>query len=77
MSGKTLSTSTLSLRFMQNAQRAKLMKEVEPEKAQVHDDAQWDVGQEVREAWGLVSGQNASYVIIAIVLLFHSLLSLR
>ncbi|KIL59752.1 hypothetical protein M378DRAFT_36994, partial [Amanita muscaria Koide BX008] len=58
MSGKTLSTSTLSLRFMRNAQRAKQLKEVELEKAAVHDDAQWDVGQEVREAWGLVSEQD-------------------
>ncbi|KAM6495175.1 hypothetical protein JOM56_009798 [Amanita muscaria] len=62
MSGKTLSTSTLSLRFMQNAQRAKQLKEVELEKAAVHDDAQWDVGQEVREAWGLVSEQNPQTV---------------
>ncbi|KAF8625345.1 hypothetical protein AX17_006887 [Amanita inopinata Kibby_2008] len=60
MSGKNLSTSTLSLRFMQNAQRAKFMKEVELEKAEVQDDAQWEVGREVREAWGLVSGQEAS-----------------
>ena len=63
MSGKTLSTSTLSLRFMQNAQRAKQLKEVELEKAAVHDDAQWDVGQEVREAWGLLSEQDPLYAI--------------
>ncbi|KAF8319597.1 hypothetical protein F5887DRAFT_1218631 [Amanita rubescens] len=60
MSGKTISTSTLSLRFMQNAHRAKSMKEVELEKAAVHDDAQWDVGHEVREAWGLLSVQDTS-----------------
>ncbi|KAK2462777.1 hypothetical protein APHAL10511_005168 [Amanita phalloides] len=60
MSGKTLSTSTLSLRFMQNAHRAKFLKEVELERAEVYDDAQWDVGQEVREAWGLHSEQDES-----------------
>jgi hypothetical protein len=63
MSGKTLSTSTLSLRFMQNAQRAKSMQEVELEKAAVHDDAQWDVGEEVREAWGLRSEKDISYAV--------------
>ncbi len=42
------------------------MKEVELEKATVHDDAQWDVGQEVREAWGLLSVQDTSYVIALI-----------
>lgn len=52
---------------MQNAHRAKSMKEVELEKAAVHDDAQWDVGQEVREAWGLLSVQDTSYVIALIL----------
>lgn len=63
MSGKTLSTSTLSLRFMQNAQRAKSMRGVELEKAAVYDDAQWDVGQEVREAWGLRSEKDIPYAV--------------
>ncbi|KAF8623769.1 hypothetical protein AX15_006210 [Amanita polypyramis BW_CC] len=63
MSGKTLSTSTLSLRFMQNAQRAKSMKEVELEKAEIHDDARWEVEQEVRDAWGLLSERDDSYAI--------------
>ncbi|PFH49619.1 hypothetical protein AMATHDRAFT_62850 [Amanita thiersii Skay4041] len=58
MSGKSISTSTLSLRFMQNAQRAKFMKEVDIDKAEVKDDAQWDVGQEVREAWGIASSSS-------------------
>lgn len=52
MSGKTLSTSTLSLKFMQNAHRAKNLKEVELEKAPVKDDGEWEVSKEVREAWG-------------------------
>ncbi|KAF8623768.1 hypothetical protein AX15_006210 [Amanita polypyramis BW_CC] len=63
MSGKTLSTSTLSLRFMQNAQRAKSMKEVELEKAEIHDDARWEVEQEVRDAWGLLSERDDSQII--------------
>ncbi|KAF9068718.1 hypothetical protein BDP27DRAFT_1326836, partial [Rhodocollybia butyracea] len=52
MSGKTLSTGTLSLRFMQNAQRAKQIKEVELEKAHVEDDGQWEIAKEIRESWG-------------------------
>jgi hypothetical protein len=59
MAGKTISTSTLGLRFMQNAQRAKQLKEVEFEKADVKDDGQWEVPQEVRDAWGLVSGSSS------------------
>ncbi|TBU59937.1 hypothetical protein BD310DRAFT_816357 [Dichomitus squalens] len=53
MAGKTLSNGTLSLRFMQNAQRAKLQAQVEVEQAKVKDDAEWSVSQEVRDAWGL------------------------
>ncbi|KAE9406664.1 hypothetical protein BT96DRAFT_971690 [Gymnopus androsaceus JB14] len=52
MSGKKLSTGTLSLKFMQNAQRAKQLKEVELEKAPVEDDGQWEVAKEIRESWG-------------------------
>ncbi|KAF8890756.1 hypothetical protein BD779DRAFT_1516935 [Infundibulicybe gibba] len=43
MSGKTISTGTLSLKFMQNAHRAKHLKEVEAERAQVQDEAQWEL----------------------------------
>ncbi|PIL25871.1 hypothetical protein GSI_11624 [Ganoderma sinense ZZ0214-1] len=53
MAGKTLSNGTLSLRFMQNAHRAKLQAQVESEQAKVRDDAEWSVPQEVRDAWGL------------------------
>jgi len=55
MSAKTLSTGTLSLRFMQNAHRAKQLAEVEAEQAQVKDEAEWEVAKEVREAWGIGS----------------------
>ncbi|KAF9552305.1 hypothetical protein CPC08DRAFT_738194 [Agrocybe pediades] len=51
MANKTLSTSTLSLKFMQNAQRAKQLKEVELERAEVKDDGKWEVSQVVRQSW--------------------------
>ncbi|KAF8064333.1 hypothetical protein FPV67DRAFT_1585002, partial [Lyophyllum atratum] len=62
MAAKTISTSTLGLRFMQNAQRAKQLKEVEVERATVQDSAQWEVDQKVREAWGTVSFSNLQTV---------------
>lgn len=58
-SNKTLSTGTLSLRFMQNAHRAKHLAQVEAEQAQVKDEAEWEVAKEVREAWGL-DGESGS-----------------
>ena len=48
---KTLSNGTLSLRFMQNAQRAKDSSEVKPVQASFVDDAEWYVPQNVRDAW--------------------------
>ncbi|KAF9471360.1 hypothetical protein BDN70DRAFT_766689, partial [Pholiota conissans] len=53
MASKSLSTSTLSLRFMQNAHRAKQLKEVELERAEVKDEEKWEVSQEVRDSWGM------------------------
>jgi hypothetical protein len=55
MSSKFISTGTLSLRFMQNAHRAKQLKEVELDRAEVKDDGKWEVSQPeaVRDAWGL------------------------
>ncbi|KAJ3811150.1 hypothetical protein EV368DRAFT_62850 [Lentinula lateritia] len=52
MSAKQLSSGTLSLKFMQNAQRAKQLKEVVLEKAHVEDDGQWEITKETRESWG-------------------------
>ena len=52
---KVLSNGTLSLRFMQNAQRAKQQAQVEAEQAKVKDEAEWEVSKEVRDAWGLTS----------------------
>lgn len=52
MSGKKLSTSTMGLRFMQNAQKKILVKEEQLVKAKIKDDAEWEVSREVRESWG-------------------------
>ncbi|PPQ85757.1 hypothetical protein CVT25_003075 [Psilocybe cyanescens] len=52
MAAKSLSTSTLSLKFMQNAQRAKYLKEVELDRAEVKDDGKWEISQQVRDSWG-------------------------
>ncbi|KAL0952671.1 hypothetical protein HGRIS_006915 [Hohenbuehelia grisea] len=60
MANKALSKGTLSLRFMQNAHRAKQLKEVELDKAQVKDDAEWQVSESVREAWGIGQTQSTS-----------------
>lgn len=58
MSEKNLSTSTLSLRFMQNAYRAKQLAQVEAEQARVKDEAEWEVSKEVKEAWGIGTRSN-------------------
>ena len=63
MSSKSLSTGTLSLRFMQNAHRAKQLKEVELDRAKVKDDGMWEVSQSVRDAWGLEKGSDSSLVL--------------
>jgi len=60
MEGKSLSTGTLSLRFMQNAHRAKQLKEVELDRAEVKDDGMWEVSQAVRDAWGLKRDSDSS-----------------
>lgn len=57
---KTLSNGTLSLRFMQNAQRAKQEAQVEAEQAKVRDEAEWEIPQEVKEQWGIASSPDAS-----------------
>jgi hypothetical protein len=59
-SSKTLSNGTLSLRFMQNAQRAKHQAEVEAAQAKVKDDAEWEVPAAVRAAWGATSSKASS-----------------
>ena len=63
MSSKSLSTGTLSLRFMQNAHRAKQLKEVELDRAEVKDDGMWEVSQAVRDAWGLKRDPDSSSVL--------------
>lgn len=50
---KTLSNGTLGLRFMQNAQRAKQLKEVEHQRAEVADEGKWEISRAVQDAWGI------------------------
>ncbi|KXN92541.1 hypothetical protein AN958_05396 [Leucoagaricus sp. SymC.cos] len=57
---KSLSNGTLSLRFMQNALRRQQLQEVEVERAEVKDEGKWEVGQQVKEAWGIGQGTQAS-----------------
>lgn len=59
---KPLSNTLLSLRFMQNANRAKQQAEVEAEQAKVKDEAEWSVPQSWRDAWGIGSSSASSYV---------------
>ena len=52
---KTLSNGTLGLRFMQNAQRAKQEAQVKLEQAKIKDEAEWEVSQDIKDAWGISS----------------------
>ncbi|KAJ6465695.1 hypothetical protein C8R45DRAFT_1106743 [Mycena sanguinolenta] len=72
MAAKTLSTSTLSLKFMQNAHRAKNLAEVQLDRAEVKDDGEWEVAQEIRDAWGLETTQSVSYEASYLPFLFAS-----
>ncbi|KAJ3523549.1 hypothetical protein NM688_g8709 [Phlebia brevispora] len=56
---KGISKNTLGLRFMQNALRAKQQAEVELEQAKIKDEAEWEVSQEVKDAWGIGSSSAA------------------
>ncbi|KAF9049251.1 hypothetical protein BDZ89DRAFT_1006611 [Hymenopellis radicata] len=51
MSGKQLSNGTLSLRFMQNAQRKQKLEEVELTKAEVKDAEEWSIPKEIQDSW--------------------------
>lgn len=57
---KTLSNGTLSLRFMQNLQRAKDSPEVKPDQPTLADDAEWYVPQNVRDAWSSAAAAAAT-----------------
>ena len=48
---------------MQNAHRAKQLKEVELDRAEVKDDGMWEVSQAVRDAWGLKKDPDSSSVL--------------
>ena len=64
---KTLSNSTLSLRFMQNAHRMKQQATVQAAQAKVKDDAEWEVPKHVREAWGLRSSEIESEYVVSVI----------
>lgn len=59
---KPLSNGVMGLRFMQNAQRAKQQAQVELEQAKIKDEAEWEVSQEVKDAWGIGSSSSARHV---------------
>ncbi|KAH8077091.1 hypothetical protein BXZ70DRAFT_706490 [Cristinia sonorae] len=56
---KALSNGTLSLKFMQKAQRAKQEAQVVAQQAKVQDEAEWEVPQEVKEQWGIGKSSTA------------------
>ncbi|KAG6335815.1 hypothetical protein ID866_3273 [Astraeus odoratus] len=60
MPPKSLSTTTLALRFMQNA--AHKQSRVELDQAHVKDDAEWEVPADVRRAWGVVGAAEETVV---------------
>lgn len=64
MTSKTLSTGTLSLKFMQNAHRRKQLEEVELDRAEVKDDGKWEVSQAVKDAWGLANNTSSQYAFL-------------
>ncbi|KAI0946285.1 hypothetical protein AcV7_010303 [Taiwanofungus camphoratus] len=63
MSGKTLSNGTLSLRFMQNAQRAKLQARADAEQAKTRDETEWEVSKEIKEAWGIDAASQSENLV--------------
>lgn len=60
---KSLSNGTLSLKFMQNALRRQQLQEVELERAEIKDEGKWEVGPEVKEAWGIGENQSSDVVV--------------
>ena len=57
---------------MQNAQRAKQQAQVELEQAKIKDEAEWEVSQEIKDAWGIGSSNNARYAVIAVYIMHMS-----
>ncbi|EKM52388.1 uncharacterized protein PHACADRAFT_211640 [Phanerochaete carnosa HHB-10118-sp] len=57
---KTLSNGLMNLRFMQNTQRAKEHAQDALEQAKIKDEADWEVSQEIKDAWGIGTPLNAS-----------------
>lgn len=72
-SEKKVSKSTLGLRFMQNALRAKQHQQLELEQAKVTDEAEWEIDPKIRETWG---GQPEHISQCATVFLWTNFLAL-
>jgi hypothetical protein len=51
MTSKQLSNGTLSLKFMQNAQRSKDASTAQLERAEVASDGQWEIPRAIRDSW--------------------------
>lgn len=49
---------------MQNANRAKQLKEVELDRAEVKDDGKWEVSQQIRDSWGVSKAEQVEYVLL-------------
>lgn len=67
MPPKTLSNGTLALKFMQKAAlkaQNGSAPVVELHQAKVVDEAEWDVGKEVRQAWGLAPNGDKRYELL-------------
>ena len=47
---------------MQNAHRAKQQAQVEAEQAKVKDEAEWEVSQEIKDAWGISPASTSRHV---------------
>lgn len=50
---------------MQNALRKQHLQEVELERAEVTDEGKWEVGQDIKEAWGIERGTRTKCVIFS------------
>ncbi|KAJ7581382.1 hypothetical protein C8J56DRAFT_895817 [Mycena floridula] len=70
---KTISTGTLGLRFMQNAQKRAQVKEEQILTAKVKDEAEWEVSAAIRESWKTSDSQSVTYEPSYLPFLFPSI----
>ena len=52
-----ISSNTLSLRFMQNAAKARQESEFEAANAKVRTDEEWELSPDVKQSWGIGDGE--------------------